>query len=95
MLWSTGASTSASYRGWYRLCVVVWIILGLASCVSFIAALQDIFESVLARVEARAKDRVNSVADTADAAAGTDGQQGDASVRTDVTQLDNLHNRNV
>ena len=78
--------------------MVVWIILGLASCVSFIAALQDIFESLVARLEARTaaakKDKINSVTDTA-AASGTDDHQGEVSLPSDVTELDNLRNRNV
>ena len=82
--------------------MVVWIVLGLASCASFICALQDVFQSLLSRLEARAaaarKDRVNSVVSdrpTAAAAGTSDDQQLDVSPPSDVTELDNLRNRNV
>jgi len=42
------------YRGWYRICVALWIIYGLASCASFIAALQDIYSSLVHRAEEKA-----------------------------------------
>jgi len=66
-----GASTGGSYRGLYRLCVSAWIVFGLASCASIIAALQDSLSSLVTRAEAKMKDKDNDATDAAAAAAET------------------------
>jgi len=51
--------------------VSAWIVFGLASCASIIAALQDSLSSLVTRAEAKMKDKDNDATDAAAAAAET------------------------
>jgi len=95
-----GASTDPIYRGWYRLCVACWIILGLASCAGLIAVLQDVYSTLLNRAEGKTAaavrtDKRRMVADAATSAAADDEdgdtsavRHGDVSSQSGVTDLD-------
>ena len=99
---SAGASADVSYRGWYKLCVAGWIILGLVTCASVGAILHDVLSTTVSRAESNAaaarKDkrrrRRDAAAAAAAAAADEDGdtssaaQQRDVSLQSHITELD-------
>jgi len=103
-----GASSDATYRGWYRLCLACWIILGLASCASLVAILQDVYSTTVDRVEGRAasikKNKQRTARDVTAAAAAaagdddgdtTDVRQGDVSLQSNVTELVDQHDQRL
>lgn len=100
-----GASTDVNFRGWYKLALACWIILGLASCASFLATLQDVYSTLVNRADGKAaavnRDKHRNVRDAATAATdenegdgGTSAvRPGDTSLQSDVTELDDQQDK--
>ncbi len=57
-----GANADTSYRGWYRLCVACWIILGLSWLSGLISVVQTAFNSVTSNVEDKIKRKPSMAA---------------------------------